>query len=840
LTDQLDQGERARLTLVVGSAGAGKTILLADWLASRPDRSSAWLTCDPADSDPVRFLAAVIEALRRAAGGPDLGEDARQVLGADGAISADTIASLADDVERVGAPLVLVIDDFQLTGGGGVEVLTWLLDYRPGNLQVVLATRVDPPLRLHRMRANGGLVELRDRDLSFSAEETKRLLAGFGVQLDEPDLEVVQRRSEGWVAGLQMAAIAIQHRPDPKRVVDRVELKRHTVTGYFLDEVLYRQPDAVVRFMLATSILDELSAGACTVLCGPGAGALLEQVYRDHLFLSLVDEEAGTYRYHHLIKEVLEAELRARDPEGERQLHERAAQHLANTGRVGPAARHLLDAGDATTAFRLLSDGVIVDVATNPSLGSALDDIQPDDFANTPTILIPLAAELLLRGDFGRGSRAFELADLTASEAVDQPDLAVRFAAVGAMYHQFRGEVTEALAHRDRAHHFAARTAGSETWIAGVDSTAMYCHLYLGNFAEALQLADAVATAEITPPAAREVLCAGIRSQVAWARGQLSEAEDRASRALASAYRLGFERHYFAFNSHRTRALLALERGELKMAAELTEQILDMLDGGRPTFDFLAQLDRARIWAAAGNPDEALASLPAARNALRSERSILLARADELEARLRLALGDPAGALTIAGLLPDDRRAVVSALIQLKVGNPERAQALLGTLPEKPWTIRAAVEWQLLGADLALVQRSRQTARLVREVLDVVEGQGFVQTVLETAPHLVEHLMSEFEQYPRSDHLAAILRAATVDRDLRAAHPQGGSLPDPLTDAEIRVLKRLPLRLTYADIASDLHLSLNTVKTHLRRSYMKLGVSSRSAAIKRAASLGCL
>ena len=229
------------------------------------------------------------------------------------------------------------------------------------------------------------------------------LLSRFGVQLSASDVAMVQRRSEGWAAGLQMAAMSIKRRTIPGGVAHGVELNRHSVTGYFLDEVLYFQSDAVVQFMLATSVLDELSTAACNAVCGPGAANLLERVYRDRLFVSMVDEVAGTYRYHPLIKEVLQSELRAHDPQAERQLHERAAQYLANLGRAGSAARHLLDAGDPKAAFRLLSDGVIADFGTNPALVSAFDDIQPDDFAGNPAILVPLAAELLLRGDFGRG-----------------------------------------------------------------------------------------------------------------------------------------------------------------------------------------------------------------------------------------------------------------------------------------------------------------------------------------------------------------------------------------------------------------------------------------------------
>jgi LuxR family transcriptional regulator, maltose regulon positive regulatory protein len=837
LMGRLDEGEDARLTLVVGSAGAGKTILLVDWLAGRPDRPSAWLSCDPADSDPARFVAALIDALRRAVEEPGLGEDATELLAVDGDVSADTIASLADDVQRLGVPAVLVIDDFHLTGVAGAEVLTWLLECRPAHLQVVLATRVDPALRLNRMRTNHELVEVRERELSFSAEETKQLLSRFGVQLSNPEIAVVQRRSEGWAAGLQMVAISMQHRSAGGGPAARVDLNRHTVAAYFLDEVLLHQPEPVVQFLLTTSVLDELTVDACTAVSGAGAASLLERVYRDHLFVSLVDDAAGTYRYHQLIKEVLRAELHARDPLAERQLHERAARYLADTGRVGGAARQLLEAGDAATAFRLLSEGVLLDYGTNPAPGSALDDIQPDDFSGHPEILAPLAAELLLRGDFDRGSRAFELAATTGTGTGSQPDVAFRFAVVGSMYHHFRGEEHEALAFRDRAQELVAQTAGSQDWLVSVDATGAYSHLHLGHFDEALQLAQAVAAAEATPPPARAMFYPGVRSQVAWAQGALSEADTWASRALEPAERMGFERHPIAFLALRTKVLLALEWRDLTRAAELNEAMLDVR---RPFLSFLAQVTRAHIWAAGGNLDEALASLPAARTALRSDRSVLLAQADELEARVRLALGDQRGAAAVTARLPDDRRPVISAMTLLNANEPERARAVLDALSSPPATVRSDLELQLLHADAAIVLGSHQAPRFVREALEVVDRYGFIQTVLDTAPHMVEHLISDSDRYPRREHLGRLIAAAVDARRQRPVRAQASNLADPLTEAEIKVLRRLAERLTYADIASDLYLSLNTVKTHLRRSYMKLGVSSRSEAVKRAATLGFL
>ncbi len=390
----------------------------------------------------------------------------------------------------------------------------------------------------------------------------------------------------------------------------------------------------------------------------------------------------------------------------------------------------------------------------------------------------------------------------------------------------------------DEAYESAMHTGGPEDWLVALDATAMICHTYLGNFDQARQLATAITTAAVTPAPARDVLCAGVQSQVAVAEGALGDADVLSGDAIAAARRHRFERHYFTVWALRTRALLALEWRQLDTAAQLTEDILGRLNGGRPILDYLAQLDRARIWAARGSVEEALASLPAARTALRSQTSSLLTFADELEGRCRLALGDFNGAAAMANRLPADRQVVLSAMLAVAAGDPRGAAESLRTVAATPTTIRSDLELRLLWATIALLQGSHDSSARVKEALAVVDRHGFVQTVLDTAPQLVEHLLAESDRYPLTAHLSTLLAAGSEARKRAVRRPPPGRLPDPLTDAELRVLERLPERLTYVDIASELHLSLNTVKTHLRHTYMKLGVSSRSAAVKRAVSLG--
>jgi LuxR family transcriptional regulator, maltose regulon positive regulatory protein len=843
LLEQLDRTEHHRLTLVVATAGAGKTTLLVEWLAARPTLTAAWLNCDEADIAPVRFVFAVVESLRRATDVAGLGEDALQLLSLDSVVSADALAALAGDLEDVERPLLLVVDDFHLTGPETSRALSLLLDYRPPSFQLVLATRADPLLRLARMRANEELVELRDHDLSFSTEETGLLLAGFDLQLDEADVALVHDRSEGWAAGLQMAALSIQRSPDQAQAAGRVEIHRHTVAGYFLDEVLSRQPPEVADFMLATSILDELSVGSCAALCADRSRALLEYLFTWHLFVAMVDEKAPTYRYHHLVRDVLRAELHARDPAREEQLHREAATYFGRVGQVGEAVRHLLAAGDRPAAVNLLTNGVIRDFALNPRLASPLDldEASLDTFADAPEMLLPLAAGLFLRGVYERGSHALRLVRRTAIDPERQPELAIELISVEAMESMFIGDLDRTLAFIDRAKKLGGRRGSlDESWFANLDSGAAYCYAFLGDLDRAREWADAFVS-EFGTDSSREVIRPSVLSQAAWAEGVLDEAGAFATQALGSARRLGFGGHYFTYCALRTQALLALERRDLDTAAELNEQALRMVAaGGRPYFDYLAQLDRARIWATRGDVDSALASLPAARTTLRSNRSPLLPQADELEARFRLRLGDLRGAETATARLPVDRAQVLSAMIFLAADDPRGAEGTLSGAPTSGPTTRGEVELRLLRAAIATRLAPPTAPQLVRHALVLVERLGFLQTVLDTAPQFADHLVESGDSYPPGKTLANLVAARLDDRRRSVRAARRRSLPDPLTEAEIRVLQKLSERLSYVDIASELHLSLNTVKTHLRHVYMKLDATSRASAVKRAAVLGLI
>ena len=238
----------------------------------------------------------------------------------------------------------------------------------------MLAGRVDPPLRLHRLRLSGDLCELRDRDLLFSLTESGALLANFGVQVAAGDLALLHQRSEGWVAALQMAALTLRGTKDPVQGARALDVRSHAIADYFIGEVLEQQPPEVARFMLETSVLEELTAESCAAVTGgPDAAALLRSMEAASLFIVALDNDRTTYRYHHLVRDVLRAELRATDPARELALQLRAAEWLESAGDTRRATRHFLAARQPGRALALLQDRVIADFLHDPAAPAPLD-----------------------------------------------------------------------------------------------------------------------------------------------------------------------------------------------------------------------------------------------------------------------------------------------------------------------------------------------------------------------------------------------------------------------------------------------------------------------------------
>jgi LuxR family transcriptional regulator, maltose regulon positive regulatory protein len=705
----------------------------------------------------------------------------------------------------------------------------------------VLAGRVDPPVRLHRLRLSGELCELRDSDLCLSLPESGALLENFGVRVAPAELALLHGRSEGWVAALQMAALRLRATTEPAQIARALDVRSHAIAEYFIGEVLEQQPPEVAGFMLETSVLDELTADACAAVTGrQDAAALLRGIEAANLFIVALDDDRTSYRYHHLVREVLRAQLRAMDRKRELTLQLRVAEWLESTGDTRGATRYFLAAGRADRALGLLQERVAADLFDDPVAPAALDlsTVDPSLLTGVPERLLGLAADLLLWGDSVRGGQYLDL--LERSQAAIPPDsrLASRLAVLRSLRCTLCGEATEAVGYALAARGIEERTLLGDEWGFGVPLLLLRAYTWLEDFAAVdREAAAAQAMATVADPA-RLVDVRGAQALAWFEAGRLAEATDAARAADADARRLGFEQHPFAVDYLRVLAGAALERRDFDTAEQLTERALLISERFRPVFAFLALLDRAGIWAARGHIHDALATVNTARLVLAGTKSVLLARADELEALLRLSLGDLRSAAGLASGLPATRRSLLLARVALAAGDYHAAVEHLDISSLGELTPRAALVRQVLLAATAIERGDPEAAGIVSGVLQTARHDGFLNTVVTTVPQVTRYLVEHSADAMPDPFLERITSAALEVRVTQPG-PPGRILTAPLTDAELRVLKLLPTT-SYAQMAATLYISHNTVKTHLRSIYQKLGASSRSEAIQRAVELRLL
>src|SRR5215218_5699061 len=355
LVDRLAQAHGGELTLVCAPAGFGKTALLADW-ARRDPRPVAWLSLDDADNDPVRFwrhVAAALDTLR-----PGVAQQVGALLQSLQPTSFEAlVTTLVNELAGVAEEVVLVLDDYHLIQVPQVhQSLEFLLEHLPACLRLVVASRADPPLPLARLRARGPLAELRERDLRFTPQEAAALLrTAVGPELPEAAVAALVERTEGWVAGLQLAVLSLQGRADIAAFVEGFSGSHRYVLDYLTEEVLDRQPDHLLQFLLETSVLERVSGPLCDAVCGRAdSQALLEQAERANLFLVPLDEVRGWWRYHHLFADLLRARLAREQPERLPELHRAAAAWCEQHGLVDDAVRHALAAGELAWVARLV------------------------------------------------------------------------------------------------------------------------------------------------------------------------------------------------------------------------------------------------------------------------------------------------------------------------------------------------------------------------------------------------------------------------------------------------------------------------------------------------------
>ncbi len=614
LLDVLSAGRSRKLTLLSAPAGWGKTTLLAQWaLGAGEDQRFGWLSLDPSDNDPVWFWMYVVAALQKIS--PGVGTRALELL----AMGADPVQvvlpTLLNDLEPIASPMVLILDDYHLVVSRAVhEQIAFFISRIPANLHLVLATRSDPMLPLARLRASGELAELRTDDLRFGAIEADHLLNDvLGLDLADEDIQLLHQRTEGWAAGLYLAALSLAGRGDVTEFIRTFAGDNRHIVDYLMAEVLDGQPPELRSFLLHTSVLGRLSGALCdAMLQTSGSAAVLEKIERENLFVVPLDASRHWYRYHQLFGELLRTELRRSEPDLAADLHRRAATWFETEGLIDEAVRHLVAGGDiARSADLIAADWVDEFKGGGLSTISGLLDLLPEEtVVQDPRLCVARAWIALSVGRLDDAAEWIEAVE-TRSPADTADDCAIsgqvvvlravhsfKAAAVAAALEEARRAITLDLGEAPLGRSIAYGIYGSALYFSGTTHEAQ------AAFRRAVQLAEKVGDRRA------RIYALGYLALISAENGQLADAECQIRRASGSSRDLADAEHLVdVMVSLATAELLAMRGDAAAALAAVDMAVMSARQGGAILEVAKALLVRAEIFEQLGDHETAKAIL---------------------------------------------------------------------------------------------------------------------------------------------------------------------------------------------------------------------------------------
>ena len=863
LSEQIARASEATLTLVSAPAGFGKTTIMAELARRAGNARVAWLSLDPADSDPVTFWTYVVEAIDRAASGA--GTAARTAV-AQGTVDA-AVTMLLNGLATVDAGVILVLDDVHLVESAAVhEQLGYLLDHLPAQAHVVMGSRADPAIPLARLRARGGLVEIRAGDLRFSAEEAATYLDQMGLTLGPDDLDALEGRTEGWIAALQLAALSLQGRSDASAFIAAFAGDDRYIVDYLAEEVLRRQPARVRSFLLQTSILTRFTGPlADAVTSSDGGAATIEALDRANLFIVALDDQRRWYRYHHLFAGVLQAHLAVERPDEAPALHRRASDWLDANGDRPEAVEHALRARDPEHLADLVELAIpeMRRFRREPTLRRWLDAIPSEVVSRRPVLAVGYAGTILSANETDHVDELLAVAEraLAGGEpvVVDQPELR-RMPATIELYRaalsRLDGDLEANIAHARRVLELVGdtddlRRGGAETMLGlaywGMGDLGRGYEWYMRGMAS-LERAGFV-----TDVVGGSIVGADIRL----AGGRLTDArriyEDGLARAMATQPPLRG-----VTDMHTGLAAIAYERDSLDEAQAHLDAGRGLGDAlGFPREPYRWRLVRARILQARGELDAALPLLDEAERRYLSDFGPDIRPVPAIRARMLIAHGRVAdgrawaqhvgvgatdaltyereyGSTTLARLLVAEASGGESPALTTAISLLER---LLGAA-EGDGRDGSRLEILIV---LALAHDARgdhaAAFRALDDAMGIAAPEGYVRVFLDEGPAMT-HLLRAAQRRPTAPTYLGTLVRSTASTRGRPPVPSG--LVEPLSERELDVLRLLRGDLSGPEIANELVVSLNTVRTHTKNIYAKLGVTSRRAAVRRAEELELL
>jgi LuxR family transcriptional regulator, maltose regulon positive regulatory protein len=877
----LDDATQGPMTLLAAPAGYGKTLLLTAWAtggsggppgwspggpggSGGPPGPVAWVRVGPGDDHPRQFWAHVLAALHGA--GVVRPDGLLAGLNPHLEIGDGFVRTFVGGLFELDGPVVLILDDLhEATGQAVTGQLRFLIRHAPPQLRLVVATRADPPLALHRLRVAGQLSEIREAELAFTLEETRRLLEDHGVVLSAGELETLRRRTEGWAAGLRLAALSLRAHPRPERFVADLAGDDRAIAGYLVEEVLAAQPPELRAFLLRTSVAERLCGDLADALTGGSDGArVLARLEREHVFTSATGPTRTWYRYHPLFAELLRAELRYEHATELPDLHRRAATWHAGNGQPVPAVRHALAAGDLDQAAALLaaSWAPLLVEGQAAVLRELVSRLPGDRVRTTPELAVVAALSRLALGELEEADAWLGLA-LAAEPRFARGARHPRTGAALQLARLYRARLVGDAADAGPAARVLLAPAGEAAveGTAGDDDHRTLAQALLG--AAQLwsgQLEDAAANLELARADAgrrgHEVVALAATAHLALleaVEGRLGRAGELGRLATEQARRVDWSASSQLACADLALAVCAYHRDDLVTAVAALDRATAAAAGDRPVLLATAIL-AAWLAAGAGAAEAALARLDAAELATRGRPPRLLrAAARAARAKLLAAAGDEEAASAALGPGDEPRppvEAVVSARLRLAGGDPAATARTLApllasgpaeTAPELPLAIEAYLVDALASQELA----DRAAAiRSLRSALDLAAPEGyrrvFVEGGMPVRVLLTDHLHWDSTHHQLVASLLERLRAV-AGADQPGGHPAAPApLVAPLSEREQVVLRYLSSRLSAGEIADELYVSLNTVKTHIKSIYRKLDTNRRWDAVKRARQLQLL
>jgi LuxR family transcriptional regulator, maltose regulon positive regulatory protein len=827
-----------RVALVTGGPATGKTVAVAQWFGTLGTVAREWVTLDAHDDRPERFWLTFVMALARAVPG---------AFARTAASAADVHRLPPEFLDRlltawsaVEDPLVIVLEDIHHLQSPKInEDLGFVVEHLPGPSRLLLTSRVDPHLPVSRWRGRGWLAEIRQRDLALTLPETAELFTALGEhRLAASEIETLWRHTEGWVAGLRLAAAGLKDRDVPAAVAE-FSGRTPVVADLLADELFHRAPAELSEFLLRTSVADVLDGELCDALAERGDSAdVLRQMEADLQFVMATGPGRDTWRYHPLLTEMLRAELQAHRPEQVPGLNRLAAGILQARGDIAGAVRCLLAAGDTDQAFSIVFEAAHrrADVSDVPGIAAFVNLFPRELVTESASRMLTYALLLGLAGQVAEAQAWLHRAQMRIS---DEPEPQAEDVATADALRLLTFTVTAGAGDEIDAGRRAVEAveAGLDSGVAGARARMNLVRGYL--LTDQPDQADAVLrTGSPGDEIAALVLAPALAARIASRYGRLAEAGRQATAALQAARAFGVDTHLGAVDAHLALAGVRIDRNEIAdaiAAFRRLEEILQVNPFAR-VYQVLLQLEKARVAAALDDWDDVFAILREAGKVIdHLPRSALRRLVDAAAARWYLEAGETGQAEGLIAALPDDGPAhmLLRARLDLARGRFDAVTARLGRA--SLGTMRDRLAGELLLARAA-TESGGDAAGHVMAAAGLAAPERLVRVFLDEGP-AVARLARAAAESLGTESGASLSVALGSPPPSRGTPRQSAVI---LTDRELLVLRFLPSHLTNAEMARECVMSVNTVKGHLKNIYAKLGVSSRAATVDRARLLGLL